>query len=330
MTILVSTGDPAGVGPAISLTAAARLCDRHAFALYGDADHLERAASEQGIATVRSLEPQPGAIGLVHVASWTRATIEAHAPSPAGGSAQLSALDRASADVKSGLGTALVTAPISKEAVALAGVDFTGHTEHLAIGAGLAPDAVTMIFIGRTLRVALVTTHLAVRDVPAAITEPRVVRTIVHLAQAIALERGGGRLAVTGLNPHAGESGLFGREEIEQIAPAVARARALEPLASGSVTVSGPVATETAFRAAQAGDLDGVVTMMHDQATIASKLLDFGHAVNVTWGLPYVRTSVDHGVAYDAARAGNAREESMLAAMELAVTLSARASRART
>lgn len=321
MTILVSTGDPAGIGPAISLAAAARLCDRHAFALYGDAERLERDAARHGVATVRSLEPPIGAVGLVHVASWDPATIDAHAPTREGGSAQLAALDRASADVKRGLGAALVTAPISKEAVALAGVEFTGHTEHLAIGAGLAPDAVTMIFIGRTLRVALVTTHLAVCDVPLAITPPRVTRTIVHLADAVVRERGGGRIVVTGLNPHAGEGGLFGREEIERIAPAIERARSLEPIASGRVTLAGPVATESAFRAAQAGEVHGVVTMMHDQATIASKLLDFGNAVNVTWGLPYVRTSVDHGVAFEAARAGHAREDSMLAAMELAVTL---------
>jgi 4-hydroxythreonine-4-phosphate dehydrogenase len=324
MTIAISTGDPAGVGPGISIAAAAAVCDRHPVVLFGDAERLARRAAERGIAVARgesAVAPPPGSIGLVHVTSWDDATIDAHAPSEAGGRAQLIALDRAAGAVLRGEYRALVTAPISKEAVTLAGVDFTGHTEHLALGAKQAADSVSMLFIGKVLRVGLVTTHLGVAAVPAAITEPRVVRTIVHLAEAIVRERGRGSIVVSGLNPHAGENGLFGREEIDRIAPAIARAREIEPLRSGAVTVAGPIATETAFRRAQAGEVDAVVAMMHDQATIASKLLDFGSAVNVTWGLPYVRTSVDHGVAYDAARSGTAREESMIAAVELAFRL---------
>src|SRR5204862_1257304 len=141
---------------------------------------------------------------------------------------------------------ALVTAPISKEAVVLSGTAFVGHTEHLARRAGLADDDVTMIFLGPRLRVALVTTHLAVRDVPGAITERRVARTIVHLAEALVRTGRRPSIAVASLNPHAGEGGLFGDEELRAIAPAIDRARTLEPLASGRARIVGIVPAETA------------------------------------------------------------------------------------
>ncbi|MCZ7684321.1 MAG: 4-hydroxythreonine-4-phosphate dehydrogenase PdxA [Sandaracinaceae bacterium] len=173
-----------------------------------------------------------------------------------------------------------------------------------------------MMFLGPRLKVALATTHLALAGVPAAVTEARVERAIVHLAAL--LERLGPRapvrIAVTGLNPHAGEAGLFGREEIERVAPGIERARARLP----GVRVDGPLGAETALRFAASGEVEGVVCMFHDQATIASKLLDWGAAVNVTWGLPFVRTSVDHGVAYDAAAAGTADASGMGAALEMA------------
>jgi 4-hydroxythreonine-4-phosphate dehydrogenase len=266
-----------------------------------------------------------GEIGVVDVGAVGRDVIEAHAPSERGGAAQFAALNLAATAVREGHARALVTGPTSKAAIVSAGHPFVGQTERLAALSGLADDDVTMMFLGPTLRVALVTTHLAVADVPQAITRARVARATRHLAEALtALELGRDRasLVVCGLNPHAGEAGLFGREEIEVIEPVLAELANAEPFASGRVALSGPAPAEAVFRAAARGDVQGVVAMFHDQATIASKLLDWGSAVNVTWGLPFIRTSVDHGVAYDAARAGTADEAGMNAALDLACRLS--------
>jgi 4-hydroxythreonine-4-phosphate dehydrogenase len=269
--------------------------------------------------------PRSSAIAVVHVTSWADATIEARSPSAAGGAAQLAALDAAIDSVVLGHARALVTGPISKAAVALAGASFVGHTEHLAVRAGLMPDAVTMSFLGPRLRTALVTTHLPVRAVPGAITIDRIVRTAVHLAEACLrlVDARPPRIAVAGVNPHAGEGGLFGDEEDRVVRPALLRLAGLAPFAGGRAELVGLVPAETAFRWAAGGVVDGVVAMSHDQATIASKLLDFTEAVNTTWGLPFVRTSVDHGVAYDAARRGHVDASGMSAAIALATRLSA-------
>jgi 4-hydroxythreonine-4-phosphate dehydrogenase len=168
-----------------------------------------------------------------------------------------------------------------------------------------------------------VTTHLAIKDVPAALTVANVSRTIVTTARALWRDFGieSPRVVVTGLNPHAGEHGMFGSEDRDVIAPAVADARIM---LSGIATVDGPVAAEAAFRMARDGAWDAVVAMYHDQATIASKLLDFGDAVNVTLGLPIVRTSVDHGTGYDIAGKGVADARGMAAAMQLAIEMCGR------
>jgi 4-hydroxythreonine-4-phosphate dehydrogenase len=266
----------------------------------------------------------PGSVGLVDAARWPADVVDARAPTAAGGAAQLAALDAAIAAVRRGEARALVTGPTSKEAIHLAGHAFVGQTEHLARAAGLADDGVTMMFLGPRLRVALVTTHLSIRSAPDAITAPRVTRAVRHLAEVLLRTAGEGAepsLHVTGLNPHAGEAGLFGDEEARVIGPALEALRAEPPFASGRVRLFGPRPAETVFREAAAGAIDGVVTMLHDQATIASKLLDWGDAVNCTWGLPFVRTSVDHGVAYDAARAGTAAPEGMIAALVMAQRL---------
>jgi 4-phospho-D-threonate 3-dehydrogenase / 4-phospho-D-erythronate 3-dehydrogenase len=207
----------------------------------------------------------------------------------------------------------------------MAGHDFVGHTEHLARACGLADDDVTMMFLGPNLRVALVTTHVAVGALPAEITSPRVLRTIEHMADAASRSsRPGGptpRLLVTGLNPHAGEGGMFGDDEPRAIVPAITAARARPPFSTGGVQLEGPLGAETAFRRAAGSSVESVVAMMHDQATIASKLLDWTQAVNVTWGLPFVRTSVDHGVAYDAAAQGSADDRGMVSAIAMAQQL---------
>ncbi len=327
----ISVGDPAGVGPIVTAKALAVALERDRALVFGDAGRMaallaaERVPHRALASAADVLEP--GVVGLVHAARVPDDVIEARAPSAAGGEAQLAALDAAIAAVRDGHARAVVTGPTSKEAIHLAGHPFIGQTEHLARAASLADDDVTMMFLGPRLNVALVTTHLAIRVAPDAITAPRVERAILHLGEVLRRLRGAAARAptlhVTGLNPHAGEAGLFGDEEVRVIGPAIAAARSKAPFADGAVELVGPRPAETVFRQAAAGAIDGVVTMLHDQATIASKLLDFGDAVNVTWGLPFVRTSVDHGVAYDAARHGTASADGMVAAIRMAQRLTA-------
>jgi 4-hydroxythreonine-4-phosphate dehydrogenase len=340
--LAVSTGDPGGVGPEVALRAAlAHSEELPPVVLFGDAAWLAARARELGagdrlreLALDAELDLPRGALAVAHVGeAWDESALR-HEATREGGAAQLAALDAALDSVRSGRARALCTAPMSKAAVSLTGASFVGHTEHLARAAGLADDDVTMMFLGPRLRVALVTTHLSIARLPAAITRPRVTRTVRHLAEALLRApapqvepfarqrfRRVPRLVVTGLNPHAGEDRLFGDEEHETIAPALAALREEPPFSDGRVQLIGPIAAETAFRQAQAGEVDAVAAMAHDQATIASKLLDWGEAVNVTWGLPFVRTSVDHGVAYDAARGGQVDARGMQAALELCARL---------
>jgi len=324
--LLVPVGDPAGVGPVVAITAAARAVHDDRVVLLGDAAWLERLASARGVSTRRVSdvsEARVGQLALLHVATWTDAMVTSHAPSAAGGEAQLVALDEAITLVLAGRGRAVVTGPTSKEAIVAAGHAFVGQTERLAQRAGLQDDDVTMMFLGPRLRVALCTTHLALADVPAQVTAARVLRATTHLVEALARAEATRplRVLVSGLNPHAGEHGLFGQEEILSIGPALGTMATHPRVVSGEAIIEGPVPAEAAFRYASSGRAHGVVAMYHDQATIASKLLDWGAAVNVTWGLPFVRTSVDHGVAYDAARDDCAEDEGMLAAIELAQRL---------
>jgi len=330
--LAVTTGDPGGVGPEIALRALDALGPEDAVAIYGDQNWLADRAAALGLAArirriARGAEPALGAgeIGLVEIgARWDEEAL-AHRASRSGGHAQVLALDAATDAAKSGRVRGICTAPMSKAAAHLGGRDdFVGHTEHLARAAGLADDAVTMMFLGPRLRVALATTHVAVRDLPREVTTERVQRAIEHLAEALAqlaIAAAPIRIAVTGLNPHAGESGLFGDEEPRSIEPAIARARAHRLVQAGRVTLEGPLGAETALRFAASGEVHGVVAMTHDQGTVASKLLDWGDAVNVTWGLPFVRTSVDHGVAYDAAQRGTVDDRGMRSALAMAQAL---------
>jgi 4-hydroxythreonine-4-phosphate dehydrogenase len=331
--LAISTGDPGGVGPEVALRAVMTQCEADRAVLFGDAQALREHVLALGLPAGRlrvfgrgqELELGAGEIGLVDVGKSWVGDAGRHEPTPAGGTAQLAALDAAIESALAGRARAIVTAPMSKAAVNLAGHAFVGHTEHLARAAGCRDDDVTMMFLGPRLRVALVTTHLAVAELPAAVTQARVLRAIVHLAEALMrLKPPDGappRLVVTGLNPHAGEDGLFGDDEPRAIVPAIAQAKTRPLFLSGAIELLGLLGAETAFRRAASGEVDGVVAMMHDQATIASKLLDWTQAVNVTWGLPFVRTSVDHGVAYDAAAAGTADARGMVSAIAMAQIL---------
>ncbi len=235
----------------------------------------------------------------------------------AAGRAAAEAVLRAARDAQAGRVDARVTAPQHKEALHAAGYPGPGHTELLAEAAG-TPD-VAMMFVGGGLRVALLTIHRALRTVPDAVTPGELTRVarLLHreLPRYGAARR---RIAVCGLNPHAGEGGLFGSEEKDVIAPALAALRA------EGLDVSGPLAADTLFVRAQQGEFDAVIAHYHDQGLIPVKLAAFGHAVNVTLGLPFVRTSVDHGTGFDIASKGVADEASLLAAMKLAAELTAR------
>ncbi len=328
--LAISTGDPAGVGPVVTAAALAQALGSDRALVYGDAAWMERALQRYGFQPFRRIETAdaaslgPGEVGLVHVADWPLAMVQARAPTIDGGAVQRDALEAACDAAIDGTARAIVTGPVSKEAVSLSGVSFRGQTEHLARRAGVNVERVTMMFLGPRLKVALVATHWAIKRVPSTVTREHIDRTVRHLAEALQRwlpDTKPLRIEVTGLNPHAGEGGLLGTEEETIIAPTLDDLREVEPFVSGDVDLVGPTPAEAAFRYAADGRAHGVVAMFHDQATIPSKLLDWGEAVNTTWGLPFIRTSVDHGVAYDAAATGTASESGMVAAIRAAQRL---------
>lgn len=334
--LAISVGDWAGVGPRVTMHALRTACTRDAVVVFGDRGRLRAIARAHGIAAERIKDVAiagpwaltAGDIGLVDAAVVPNSVVDTHAPTAEGGRVQLAMLDLAAKAARDGHARALVTGPTSKEAIVMSGTDFIGQTEHLARAVGRADDDVTMMFLGPRLSVALVTTHVAIQKVPREISGRRVERTIRHLAEVlITLYRDRNEppsIVVAGLNPHASEHGLFGDEESRVIQPVIEELQSTPPFSDGRAQLSGVRPAEAAFRDAAAGTVDGVVAMMHDQATIASKLLDWGKAVNVTWGLPFLRTSVDHGVAYDAAERGAGEPSGMIAAIELAQRLTQR------
>ena len=322
--IIVSTGCPAGVGPEVSVAAAARL--GRPSLLIGDVETLRLAAKRVGVPAERLVpftrRARKGDVQVLHVGPPLRARDRRPGePTRQSGAAQLAYVDVAHGLVATGVGSALVTAPVSKEAIARSGApgssDFRGHTEHLAELEG-APHVV-MCFASPGLVTSLVTTHLPLARVARAITRQSVTRSIRALAELLhQLGRRAPHIAVCSLNPHAGEGELLGSEERTAIVPGMrAAARSL----GARVRLAGPLGAETAYRKARAGGFDGVVAMYHDQATIPLKLVAFGDAVNVTMGLRVVRTSVDHGTGYDIAWQGKADPSGMLAAMKLALRL---------
>jgi 4-hydroxythreonine-4-phosphate dehydrogenase len=269
--------------------------------------------------------PEIAAAVLDHAASRADVIVFGQWPSPTGAAlsdravaeAQLGALELAIDAALAGRCDAIVTAPISKASVAEISPGFTGHTGHLAARCGLHADDVTMVFASDTLAVGLVATHVPLRDVPGTITEARCERALRHVVQVASALRPGRalRIAVAALNPHAGEDGLLGTEERDVLVPfcRAARVRGLD--------VSDPIPADAVFRDALAGAYDGVISMYHDQAMIPLKLAGFGRTANVTVGLPFVRTSPDHGVARDLAGTGRADPSGMRLAVDIAVEL---------
>jgi 4-hydroxythreonine-4-phosphate dehydrogenase len=306
----ISLGDPTGIGPEVvvrALAARPHLDVR----VFGDTGVLQRAAQVTGVELPRAVQVQAVTALAVHDALPGR-------PSLAGGRAQLAYLAAAVDAALAGEIGALVTAPISKEWIARAGFTHPGHTEYLAARAGVTDFA--MMLAGPKLRVVLATTHVALRDVPSLIDPDTIARAVVLAARALRRQLGIGqpRIAVAGLNPHAGEAGRFGDEETRLVEPAVAQARTRLADEGVAAVITGPCVPDAVFRQAALGQFDAVVALYHDQGLIPVKLLHFDEAVNVTLGLPFARTSPDHGTAYDIAGTGRAKPESFLAALDLA------------
>jgi 4-hydroxythreonine-4-phosphate dehydrogenase len=309
--LALTCGEPAGIGPDLCIALAQRVAT-------ADPGVDLTCLADTGLLAARA-----GQLG-VDLPCSSRFTVENHplaVPATAGrldarnARWVLGLLDRAMDGCRSGEFAAMVTAPLQKSVINDAGIPFTGHTEYLALRLG-APQPV-MLLTADNLKVALATTHLPLRAVPDALSAASLDATISILAADLRRwwRLPSPRIAVCGLNPHAGESGHLGREEIEVIAPAIARARA------SGIDATGPWPADTIFTPRQLQGTDVVLAMFHDQGLPTLKYAGFGSAVNVTLGLPILRTSVDHGTALDLAGTGRAEAGSLFAALELAAQL---------
>lgn len=317
-------GDPSGIGPEIIAAALASPCVTSLSRplVLGDRAAMERGIAVAGVSleietlqgTLPPVEPRPGVLYLHEISSLAADAMVYGRPSAAGGDASFRYICEAARLCLGGAAAAMTTAPINKESMNSAGHRYPGHTELLAELAGC--EEVVMMLAGDRLRVTLVTIHEALSRVPALVSFERVLSTIRITHDS--LRRWfckSPRLAVLALNPHCGEGGLFGSEEELVIAPAVAAARA------AGIDAAGPLSADTLFHFAAAGAYDAVVCMYHDQGLIPLKLLHFDDGVNVTLGLPIIRTSVDHGTAYDLAGTGRASAASMKAALLMAARM---------
>ncbi|MDQ6621551.1 MAG: 4-hydroxythreonine-4-phosphate dehydrogenase PdxA [Pseudomonadota bacterium] len=333
-SIVITAGEPAGIGPELC----AMLARRHQISPYaarlviiGDRDVLESRAERIGlrhgyVPFDPSRREVTSSIEVWHAPVTVPVT--PGSPDPANAASVMAMLERACDACATGEFSALVTAPVQKSVLLDAGYAFSGHTEFFA--ERTSTPRVVMLLVGgsadATLRVALATTHLPLAEVPRAITRKVLDPTIAILAQELSTRFGltDPRIAVCGLNPHAGEGGHMGREEIDVIAPAIAAARA------HGIRIEGPVPADTIFVPAQAREFDAILAMYHDQGLPPLKAASFGQGVNVTLGLPFVRTSVDHGTALDLAgdpaRAAMADDGSLHCALKLAIDLASRAS----
>ncbi|OZI65814.1 4-hydroxythreonine-4-phosphate dehydrogenase PdxA [Bordetella genomosp. 1] len=316
----ITMGDAAGIGPEIIIKACAQGLGAPAI-VFGDAGALRRTAQSLGarleiveIDDARAARPGAGRLEVVRTGAPLPADLALGQVSAAAGQGAYDYLCAAIDAAQAGAIRAIVTAPLNKHSMHLAGIDQPGHTEILAERSNTADFA--MMLANDELRVLLVTIHVALADVMARITPEAELRAM-RLADQACRQMGIAqpRVAVAGLNPHAGEDGKFGREDIDIIAPAVARARA------EGIDASGPWPGDTIFMRARRGEFDIVVAQYHDQGLIPVKYLGIDHGVNVTVGLPFVRTSVDHGTAFDIAGQGIADHASLVAAFDLALAM---------
>jgi 4-hydroxythreonine-4-phosphate dehydrogenase len=319
--IAISLGDPSGIGPEVTAEAVRALRAELSPLVYGDPILFERHFRGSRLPVVGGGEPLPAGGALVAVTHLPASAARPGKPAPVAGAAQLAFLEDAFAAVVRGDAAALCTAPVSKAQVARFEEGFMGHTEWLEARTG-APRSV-MMFDGARARVALVTTHVPFAELGRLLSPALVAETIriVHRAMRDDFGIARPRVALAALNPHAGEDGLLGDEEARLLLPAMKLA------ARAGAPALGPFPADSVFNRAALGQFDVVVALYHDQGMIPVKLLDtvgLQAAVNVTLGLPIVRTSPDHGVAYDIAGKGKAKAESMIAALRLAAKIAAR------
>ncbi len=318
--LVITSGEPAGIGPDLALAAALRdwPCE---LVFAGDPALFVARAALLGVhlavsAWHENAAPAAHRAGALPVlaAPLARPVVPGR-PDPANARYVLGLLDAAIDGCIAGRFAAMVTAPVQKSTINEAGIAFTGHTEYLAARSGAALPV--MLLVAGNLRIALATTHLPLAQVPRHITRALIEQTLAVLDAGLRREfrMSAPRILVCGLNPHAGESGQLGREEIEIIGPAIAAARAR------GMTITGPVPADTAFTPAALASADVVLAMYHDQGLPVIKHAGFGRAVNVTLGLPFHRTSVDHGTALDLAGSGRADPGSLFEAIDLALQL---------
>lgn len=317
--IALSSGEPAGIGPDICIRSAQQA---HAadITVLGDPELLQARAAELelplSIDTSPHPVPQAQQAGRMHVMPVKlRAACKTGELNPANAPYVIEMLERGADACLYGGFDALVTAPVHKGVINDAGIPFTGHTEFLAERCK-APHPVMMLAAG-ALRVALATTHLPLKEVPQALSRESVELTLQVLREGLKRRFGLAEphVLVLGLNPHAGEGGHLGREELDVIQPAC------EALRAQGMRITGPVSADTAFNPARMGGIDVVLAMYHDQGLPVLKFAGFGHAVNITLGLPIVRTSVDHGTALELAGTGRAEHASLEAALEAAAAM---------
>jgi 4-hydroxythreonine-4-phosphate dehydrogenase len=322
--IAVTMGDPAGIGPEVVLKAVAEpeVLDACVPVIVGDAQFLAHTARKLdlrcGYDIVRRGESFPAAADgpVIYHLDNIRGHVEWGVESGTAGRAAAEYIEAAVELCMTGDADAVSTAPINKRALFLGGYSFPGHTEFLAHLTGATDCA--MAFVASNLRIVLISTHVPLAEAIRLVERARIVR-VTRLAER-ELRRWGierPRIAVAALNPHGAEGGLFGVEESAEIAPAVQECRDED-----GMDVRGPFSADTVFLRASRGEFDAVISCYHDQAMIPVKCLSFGEAVNVTMGLPFIRTSVDHGTAFDIAGRGVAEHSSMTAAITLAAQLS--------
>jgi 4-hydroxythreonine-4-phosphate dehydrogenase len=320
--IVITSGEPAGIGPdaCVALAQGSWQAD---IVVAADAELLAATAGALGLpltierydSSLRTESHRPGTLRVMHIP--TAQPVIAGRLDTRNAAYVIDMLDRACDGCMNGEFAAMVTAPVQKSTLMDAGYAFTGHTEYLAMRTRAALPV--MLLVSDELRVALVTTHLALADVPRAITRERLLSTlrIVNMDLEKYFSLLSPRIAVLGLNPHAGEGGHLGREEIEVIQPAV------QDLRAEGLNIQGPVPADTAFTPRFLQSADVIVAMYHDQGLPVIKHVGFGNAVNMTLGLPILRTSVDHGTALSLARTGEADVGSLRAALKLAIDTAA-------
>lgn len=320
LPLALTMGDPAGIGGEIAL-AAWRQGDAPPFFLIDDADRLEKIAAGLGWAVpVRRIsdpaETVPGALCVLHRPLAVPA-VPGH-PDPANAASVVGAIETAVTLARAGQAAAVVTNPIHKHSLYEAGFSFPGHTEYLAHLAGV--ERVVMLLASPDLKVVPVTIHLPLKEAIASLTSDLIIATAHIVNEGLKRDFGitAPRLALAGVNPHAGEGGALGREDLDIVAPAVAALKAQ------GIDARGPLPGDTMFHAEARATYDVALGMYHDQVLIPIKTLDFHGGVNVTLGLPFIRTSPDHGTAFGLAGTGKARPDSLIAALKLAARMAER------